>query len=104
MKKKFRLFLLVTVLFSVGAAGQVEFYVSPSGSDRNVGTIDRPFATIARGRDASAVGAEGRGQDVTSRRGAAPFSRGVNAESTQELTAARIPNPRGSIEARADDA
>ena len=41
------LLLLVTACSVVGA---VEFYVSPSGSDRNAGTRRAPFATLERAR------------------------------------------------------
>jgi len=34
------------------SAEMKRFYVSPQGADSNAGTPDRPFATIARARDA----------------------------------------------------
>lgn len=34
------------------AASQTSFYVSPAGNDANPGTVDLPFATIERARDA----------------------------------------------------
>jgi len=43
------------VLWAAGAMGQVpraDFYVAPNGRDDNPGTLDRPFATPARARDA----------------------------------------------------
>ena len=39
---------LLLVCFSPGApANAMDFYVSPSGSDKNSGTLEEPFATIA---------------------------------------------------------
>lgn len=43
-------FFFLLAVSGVGAA--TEFYVSPEGSDVDPGTRDRPFATIARARDA----------------------------------------------------
>ena len=42
--------LLVLLLFT--SAHGAEFFVSPSGSDRNPGTQERPFLTLERARDA----------------------------------------------------
>jgi len=48
------------------AASAVDFYVAPDGNDANPGTRDRPFATIARARDAlRARIAEGLSADLT---------------------------------------
>lgn len=38
--------LLSAVQFSVGAAGVTTLYVSPSGDDSNIGTLDSPLATM----------------------------------------------------------
>ena len=42
------LWLLLTTV----SASAVEFYVAPDGNDANPGTIDRPFASLVRARDA----------------------------------------------------
>jgi hypothetical protein len=34
------------------AAGKTVLYITPDGSDRNPGTIDKPLATLGRARDA----------------------------------------------------
>jgi hypothetical protein len=49
--------VIVAVFVSVAFCGMLnatvlEYYVSPQGSDRNPGTIDRPFAKIQQARDA----------------------------------------------------
>jgi len=36
---------------TVNAAEPITYYVSPTGSDSNTGTIDAPFKTIAKARD-----------------------------------------------------
>lgn len=48
MKALAFVFLSCVPLFS----GAVEFFVSPSGSDGNPGTIERPFASLSAARDA----------------------------------------------------
>jgi hypothetical protein len=42
----------LAVLLAAGIASAADFYVSPDGEDANPGTIDRPFATLQRARDA----------------------------------------------------
>ncbi len=44
--------ICLTPMHLFAAGQQVEFVVSLSGSDRNPGTIDKPFATLERARDA----------------------------------------------------
>ena len=44
--------LLFSVLFAQAATAEVDFYVSPSGDDSASGSLERPFATLARARDA----------------------------------------------------
>ena len=39
--------LLFAYFSSVASVGAMDFYVSPSGSDKNSGTLEEPFATIA---------------------------------------------------------
>ena len=46
------LVLLFSVLFVQAATANVDFYVSPSGDDSASGSRSRPFATLARARDA----------------------------------------------------
>jgi len=48
---KLRLSLLLTIALLTRLPAQ-EFFVSPHGNDRNPGTIDRPFRTPERARDA----------------------------------------------------
>ena len=43
---------LTLVLFIVAQAGSAVFYVAPDGSDYAPGTLEKPFATIVRARDA----------------------------------------------------
>lgn len=55
--KKITLFLLVALLLCsmlvpVSAADAVTFFVATDGNDQNAGTIDAPFATLAKARDA----------------------------------------------------
>lgn len=45
-------FMITACLCPVIAATQATFYVSPTGSDNNPGTIDAPFQTITAARDA----------------------------------------------------
>ncbi|MBT7844168.1 MAG: right-handed parallel beta-helix repeat-containing protein [Lentisphaerae bacterium] len=52
--------LIVWVLPAVA----VEFHVSPSGDDGNLGTAERPFATITRARDAVRAAGSGKGTTV----------------------------------------
>jgi len=43
--------------FSVaGLAHAAEFFVAPTGSDANAGTLDAPFATLLKGHDAASAG------------------------------------------------
>ncbi len=44
------------VLLAVGRAQATEYYVAPTGSDSNPGTMASPFATIQKGNDAAAAG------------------------------------------------
>lgn len=46
------LFLLITVNVCAGNQRNKEFYLSPRGSDKNTGSINSPFATIEKARDA----------------------------------------------------
>ena len=43
---------LLLVAATASAAVGPDFYVARNGSDDNPGTIEKPFATIARARDA----------------------------------------------------
>lgn len=58
LNKKTMIIFLISMLFatmvpvpSASAATQATYYVSPSGSDSNPGTLEQPFATIAKARD-----------------------------------------------------
>jgi hypothetical protein len=46
---------MMLAALSPGAWG-VEFFVAPDGRDTNAGTIEKPFATIARGQEAAGPG------------------------------------------------
>jgi len=43
-------------LLAARSAGAAEYYVSPTGSDANPGTIDKPFGTIQKGADTAVAG------------------------------------------------
>jgi len=45
----------LTFFFSLRAFGAT-FYVAPNGDDKNAGTIDQPFATMAQGQTAAKAG------------------------------------------------
>jgi hypothetical protein len=45
MKKLFTILMMLSASVAVLAA---DYYVSPSGSDDNAGTIDAPFATLKK--------------------------------------------------------
>ena len=54
MKRLFCIFTMMTLLIpnaGVYANTPVEYFVSPSGSDTNAGTIDSPFKTLKKARD-----------------------------------------------------
>jgi len=44
------------VLLATGRASATEYYVAPTGSDSNPGTLASPFATIQKGNEAAAAG------------------------------------------------
>jgi hypothetical protein len=48
---KYRLFLLCALMGNAGLS-QSAFFISPHGNDRSPGTLDRPFATLQRAKDA----------------------------------------------------
>ena len=50
---KLPVFLLLAATTTARAA---EFFVSPTGSDGDPGTIEKPFATVQRAQDAAAPG------------------------------------------------
>ena len=52
-------------LFALDTAPGVTFYVSPSGSDANPGTKDRPFATVGRAQRAVRPRLAASGADIT---------------------------------------
>jgi hypothetical protein len=43
---------VATSLFAADTSPGGDFYVAPGGSDQSAGTVDKPFATLARARDA----------------------------------------------------
>jgi len=45
-------FVLFSVLFVQAANAKVNFYVSLSGDDSAAGSLERPFATLEKARDA----------------------------------------------------
>ena len=44
-------FLVLSFLFSINASHAAEWYVSPDGHDKNIGTHSKPFATLEHARD-----------------------------------------------------
>ncbi len=48
----FMLLATSAVSFAAESAAKPDFYVAPTGADTNPGTPDKPFATLARARDA----------------------------------------------------
>lgn len=51
-----RIAAFLLVLGSVARAEAAEYYVSPTGSDANAGTLAAPFATLQKGNDVAAAG------------------------------------------------
>lgn len=49
-------FVVVLALPGARPAVAMEYYVAPNGNDGNSGTIDQPFASIARGQQAASAG------------------------------------------------
>ena len=49
---KFRIIILGLILFSISVHSQnaKQFFISPLGNDKNIGTIDKPFATLEKAR------------------------------------------------------
>jgi hypothetical protein len=56
MKNFFCFVLVFTVLLVLSSSIAAEFYVAPNGNDANSGTIDQPFATVARAQEAVSPG------------------------------------------------
>jgi hypothetical protein len=46
------LFFVSVLILSCGATPQADFFVAPNGADANPGSFERPFASLARARDA----------------------------------------------------
>lgn len=46
------IFIFLFFFFCSAFAQRIDFYVSPSGNDTNIGSIDQPFATLEKARDA----------------------------------------------------
>ena len=46
----------IVLLFTLNCSFAAEFYMAPNGNDTNSGTIDQPFATLARAQDAASPG------------------------------------------------
>ena len=44
------------ILLSVARAEAADYYVSPTGSDSNAGSMAAPFATLQKGNDVAAAG------------------------------------------------
>lgn len=53
MGETMRLWFAILLLFVAKPAGAAVLHVAPTGSDTGPGTLDRPFATLARARDAA---------------------------------------------------
>ncbi|WP_299584589.1 hypothetical protein, partial [uncultured Sunxiuqinia sp.] len=51
MKFIYLLSLFIAISCSQKPQDAIEIYVSPSGNDTNLGTIEAPFATAERARD-----------------------------------------------------
>ena len=51
-----QLWLLVGFLFGTRTALAADYYVAPTGSDSNSGTIDKPFATLQKGVNTAVAG------------------------------------------------
>jgi hypothetical protein len=51
-----RFVLLIAALLAADSLRAAEFYVSPTGSDMNAGTLAAPFASVARGQTAASAG------------------------------------------------
>src|SRR5688572_5823 len=49
---KFQIIILSLILFSVSVHSQKvkQYFISPSGNDKNAGTIENPFATLEKAR------------------------------------------------------
>src|SRR3954462_343211 len=48
--------VLMIVLSTAVHAGAAEYYVSPTGSDSNAGSLAAPFATLQKGNDVATAG------------------------------------------------
>ncbi|UCG46064.1 MAG: PDZ domain-containing protein [Phycisphaerales bacterium] len=59
------LWALTLTLLVAMAANAAEFYVAPTGSDSDLGTLDRPFATIARAQKAARAARKAAAEPVT---------------------------------------
>src|SRR6187402_3051323 len=49
---KFQIIVVGLILFSISVQSQKakQFFISPSGNDKNTGTIEKPFATLEKAR------------------------------------------------------
>src|SRR3954468_11885912 len=48
--------VFLVVMCSAVRAGAAEYYVAPTGSDSNAGSLAAPFATLQKGNDVAAAG------------------------------------------------
>ena len=51
--RRFVVMCVCGLVAGVAGAAATEFYVTPRGDDANAGTLEAPFATLARARDAA---------------------------------------------------
>ncbi len=51
MKKGFLFLILITAIFNLCSAEELNVYVSPAGNDNNNGTIEKPVASIQKARE-----------------------------------------------------
>src|SRR3954466_5714611 len=56
MKAAPALLLVLPVWCAVARAQAAEYYVSPTGSDSNAGSLAAPFATLQKGNDVAVAG------------------------------------------------
>ncbi len=48
MSLKIKIYLGIGILFITNSAFAKEYYISPNGDDKNIGTLDRPWRTITK--------------------------------------------------------
>ena len=61
----FQLIFILLIIQQIPVVGQTKFYVAPNGSDSNVGTLAKPFQTLAKAKDAVAKAIPSMTDDIT---------------------------------------